>query len=122
MLAGGDIKFPLIIDRSVPCDLAFRREVQTYDGFKHAEVVVDGQRCQFYITDSNMMNMKLWQHYIKSFMDSEEGEILLLCDNHRSHVLDRLIHNRIRMETFYPGSTSLTQVSVANFEKISELS
>ena len=68
------------------------------------------KNCLILKSDSNMMNMKLWQHYCRMFMESEEGEILLLCDNYRAHVLDHAIHPRIRMETFYPGSTSLTQV------------
>jgi hypothetical protein len=54
--------------------------------------------------------MEVWKHYCQRFMESQQEEILLLCDGHKSHVLDPVIHHRIRMEKLYPGSTSMTQV------------
>jgi len=48
--ADGTVKWPLIIDRSVPCDAEFRRNVRNYGEFKHAEVVINDQRCQFHVT------------------------------------------------------------------------
>jgi len=77
---------------------------------RYTEIIIGGQRCQFYCTRSNQMNTELFQHYCRNFMNYEQGRILLITDNHASHKLDPLVHTNIRLETFVPGTTCVSQV------------
>jgi hypothetical protein len=83
---------------------------------RYAEILIGGHRCQYYITATNQMNTSIFQHYIKNFQDQEGGQILLLVDNHGSHKLNPQIHTNVRLETFRPGTTCVSQVNrVVNF-------
>ena len=68
-------------------------------------------RCQYYLTPSNQMNTDVFQHYVKNFMNFEQGNILLLTDNHGSHKLNPQIHTNVRLETFMPRTTCVSQVN-----------